>query len=339
MALSKYKFLSLAACVVLIGCYVQEDKPHKKASSPTYSGAHSVFVHNGNVYVAGEQEYYYSPSTPLINHATLWKNGVVHFESDIAGSTASSVFVSNSDVHMVGTWGLHWENNVLRYLSNEQTRIVSPQSIFVIGGDVFIAGWDEKRINNKDVIYTAMLWKNGVAQYLNFLDESDSSKATSVFVSGGDVYVAGSENNKAVVWKNGASQFLVPDDALPSYANSVFVTSDDTYVAGTEGNQAVLWKNGIKHYMNDSGDEMKSFAASVYVSGADVYVSGMEEQNERGSTVLWKNGAKQCLTDTTSFWPSNVGSVYVSGEDVYVVGTEHSVATLWKNGVPQRLTK
>ena len=103
---------------------------------------------------------------------------------------------------------------------------------------------------------TAILWKNGVAQ--NLTDETSVGIAYSVFVSGSDVYVAGS---RAILWKNGVEQNITDG----TRARSVFVSGSDVYVAGYGRNHinavvAKVWKNGVEQ--NLSGGSM---AYSIFV--------------------------------------------------------------------------
>jgi uncharacterized membrane protein len=74
----------------------------------------------------------------------------------------------------------------------------------------------------------ATLWKNGAAQQLGSSANCSYSWAESVFVSGNDVYAAGTENNghdvpnrHATLWKNGVAQQLSANHQ--SYAKSIFV--------------------------------------------------------------------------------------------------------------------
>jgi len=68
------------------------------------SEAKSVFVHNGDVYVAGF--IYSDPDNPdsTETRAILWKNGIAETLSDI-DSDAQSVFVSYSGVYVAGSVG------------------------------------------------------------------------------------------------------------------------------------------------------------------------------------------------------------------------------------------
>jgi len=201
--------------------------------------------------------------------------------------------------------------------------------------DVYVAGSDGASI--------ATIWKNGVAQ--NLTDGKCHAWASSVFVSGNDVYVAGSKCYQAVLWKNGNEQYLEKG----MFASSVFVLGNDEYVTGGDGRIAILWRNGIKHNLTDGIHEAK--ANSIYVSGNSVYVagtenSGLECYTEEGShkiyvAKVWINGLAQNLTDGTRM--AEALSIYVSGKDVFVAGYEQnekgiSIAKIWKNGVVQNLT-
>lgn len=60
-----------------------------------------------------------------------------------------------------------------------------------------MSGFEE----NKEGTTVAKLWKNGIGT--NLTNGTINSYASSVFVSGNDVYVTGIENsNKALFWKN-----------------------------------------------------------------------------------------------------------------------------------------
>ncbi len=96
----------------------------------------------------------------------------------------------------------------------------------------------------------------------------------SMFVSGNDVYLAGSGTvlmpdfrHVAMYWKNGAT--IILPDAGGDNASSIFVSGNDVYIAGNGGTS--YWKNGNSVVLDST---IGSYASSIYVSGNDVYVAG-----------------------------------------------------------------
>ncbi len=210
----------------------------------------------------------------------------------------------------------------------------------VAGPNVYVAG----SIGND-----AVLWKNGVANYLT--NGSSRSDARSVFVSGTDVYVAGYERSTwgdiAKVWKNGVATNLggglYPNGAAyDAYGNSVFVSGTDVYVAGYAADKAIVWKNGIATYLEGSAS-LSAQAKSVFVSGTDVYVTGTAAVAFPNNVAarLWKNSLTTNLT-SSGITDAFANSVFVSGTDVYVAGNEQfqgsSIPKLWKNGAVTNLS-
>ena len=293
----------------------------------------------GDVYVAGMAD----------DKAVLWKNGVVqnltneHF-------VPQSVYVSGNDIYVAGYGegtGKLWKNGVLQNLEGEA---MAAWSVFVSGNDVYVAG--EKFVRESYgfggrgmpiLITAAVLWKNGVIQYLT--DGANKANATSVYVSGEDVYVTGFHNSP-IVWKNGIEQKL--SGGLHDNTTSVFVCGEDVYVAGFQhgaNNTAMLWKNGIEQKLTDGNN-----ATSVFVSNNDVYVAGYEYIAGRQVATVWKNGVAQRLADVDN--NTYAHSIYISGNDVYVAGYEFIrylsnegviiedkvVVTVWKNGIAQKIS-
>jgi len=197
------------------------------------------------------------------------------------------------------------------------------------GSGVYVAGY----VNGN-----AALWKDGKLQRLtNHPPNYNSATANSVFVSGTDVYVAGTDFTDikngdtagATLWKNGVTQRLGSNG---SRANSVFVSGGDVYVAGEQGMRPMLWKNGVRQ----KPSEAAQLIYSVFVSDNDVYVAGREfVSGVGGRQVVWKNGIVQTII------PSGLDisplTLFVSDSDVYVAGYHDGIAHLWKNGVAQTL--
>jgi hypothetical protein len=332
--------LTLTLGLASTGCFVWGGGDH---SNPISANANSVFVFNGDVYMAGET-WGYRGTNSYSPQALLWKNGPVGFRSDLPYSRASSVFVADNDVYVAGAakspdnYGqsaVIWKNGAVQYLPKHLPNVNFHEplatSVYVSGTDVYVAGYEFKGMYGEPYYqsYAAMLWKNGEAQRL--ADEGLGSIASSVFVSGSDVYVAGNVGNMAVLWKNGGCQYLT-DSSLSANASSVYVSGGDVYVAGHEGAMAMLWKNGVKQSLTDASPENSGKALSVFVLGEDVYVAGEVRGN---LAALWKNNVRQNLTENAD--KASANSVFVSGGDVYVAGEENSEARLWKNGAVVRL--
>jgi len=272
--------------------------------------AASVYVTDKNFYVAGyernEKNYYV---------ANLWKNGNVERLTDgRSHGNGNSVFVHNDNIYVAGFDDcprVLWKNGKKQNIS-EFRHIYS---VHISNGDIYLVGESHN--------LGAGLWKNGYFQTLTRVDDKRNSQATSVFVYGEDVYVAGYEggfigNPVALLWKNGVPQVLTTEEYYYDYhrpsdskrAHSVFVSGNDVYVAG-EGRKyggesfAVLWKNGIPIHLS----EIESGAQSVYVLGANVYVAGYIMNNKKKVAVMWINGRMQRLGSGNS--ESNALSIFV----------------------------
>lgn len=156
-----------------------------------------------------------------------------------------------------------------------------------------------------------------------------------------DVYVAGTINGKAVVWKNGIVNELQCETSRYYYiiANAIYVNDNDVYVIGytySNGGYYTLWKNGIANDFPKG-----TYPKSICVSGNDVYIAGsMKIGAKYDAAVIWKNGEATYLTDGTG--DALARSVSVVGNDVYVLGHDRyfdginnndKYIKVWKNNV------
>jgi len=210
---------------------------------------------------------------------------------------------------------------------------------------IYIAGGGYSTTNN-----IAKVWGAGLEQDLTM--GAGDVNATSIFVSGNDIYVSGYsfgwyDHNRsyyraamAIIWRNGVGQALT-NGTNEAEALSVFVFNNDVYVAGYESSStkrvARLWKNGVVQPISSSTNETSG--AAVYVSDNDVYVAGYELVGSTAVAKIWKNGIAQSLGD--GMHDTYATSVFVSGSDVYVSGYGNSEgkgpAIVWKNGIAQQL--
>lgn len=200
------------------------------------SHANSIFISGSDIYIAGGEEIARMISPyPNLGHvfstsAVYWKNGneIYLIKGGYGTSQADdaySIFISAQDVYACGgLTGQYWKNGNPVLLGG------SAKSIFVSDGDVYVAGTQPdgepyQTYNGTRYRIVAKYWKNGTA--VNLTDGTKNAYATSIAVSGNDVYVAGYEENTpgtgdyiAKYWKNGNPAVL---SNVESYANSIFI--------------------------------------------------------------------------------------------------------------------
>ena len=156
----------------------------------------------GDVFVAGRDS---------VGDAVYWKNGVMHLVATTQqggrGIMINCMYVSDGDVYVGGSdlqgRAAIWKNGVedtLRRTGGQS--LFEVRAIFVDGPDVYaVANWLINGVN------APTYWKNGVPVNLP-LNGAVGGDASSIFVSGGDVYVSGSTSHGAVLWKNGVETVL-----------------------------------------------------------------------------------------------------------------------------------
>ncbi|MBN9382310.1 MAG: IPT/TIG domain-containing protein [Chitinophagaceae bacterium] len=300
------------------------------ATGPTFT-----YVVAQNVYVVGR-----SSSGPA-----YWVNGVrTDMPSDCL--EANAIFVDGADIYIAGADAngpKYWKNGAGVSLPMTAGHNGGrAKSIFVSGSDVYICGYD--MINGAYAL--PRCWKNGTALTVSLSSGNISAGlpvvlgfAYSVFVSGADVYLAGSQapssgNQVVTYWKNG-TPFPLTDGTTVAEAKSVFVSGNDVYLAGFiqgAATSAYYWKNGTAVPLTINTTSSNCTPESIYVSSTgDVYVSG----EVRYLAKYWKNGGMYDLTTTT---PGNgisepAFSITGNGPDIYIAGTATGQGTgYWKNG-------
>jgi hypothetical protein len=164
----------------------------------------------------------------------------------------------------------------------------------------------------------AKCWVDGQETVLT--NGANDAYANSIFVSGSDVYIAGTDAAPGtygfpVYWQNNTEVKLPIISAFGS-ANSVYVSGGDIYVAGTDSSKGVYWKNGSETILDNATDSGSS-ANAICVSGNDLYIAGTRGYN----AVYWKNGNIVCLTGyNVPTQHVRVNGITVLNGDVYVVG-------------------
>ena len=285
-----------------------------------YAEANSIFISNNDVYVVGVQN-----ERPI-----QWINGIEKKFTDSYFGSAQSILLSNTDVFIAGyqqgkdapVRAKYWKNG----------KAVSPtggfhaNSIATLGKDVYVVGsawpdfgsaWSESDSTlslSSGFRLVAKMWKNGKG--INLTDQKRHSEANSIYISGKDIYITGTEFTGrtfiAKVWKNGKATNLINDE-FATIAKSIYVTGDDVYVAGfiwkeIGGNKiATYWKNDVAIPL--SNEWYESEANSIFVLGNDVYVAGYEYDGKKMKAAYWKNGKAKYLTNGK--YRAKANSIYV----------------------------
>ncbi len=190
--------------------------------------------------------------------------------------------------------------------------------IDVAGGQVYTAGaslYTDRFLGGQPIYeQQPVYWKNGEVQAkLPYPAPYALMEgiASSICVSGTDVYTAGSEfssqdsigyhdlSPQPVYWKNNTAVELDAPLAF-GQATGIAVSGTDVYVSGEElgGGQyePCFWKNGTINWLGRVG--FTGYANAIALSGSDVYTAGYgminPDPNNSGVTAdvaaQWKNG-------------------------------------------------
>jgi len=164
-----------------------------------------------------------------------------------------------------------WKNNEPQPISRVSNASGEAKSVFVSNGNVYASGYEA----TGGTQYAA-LWINGSLYHL--CTGGDANAGNSVFVQGGDTYVAVRMGGRAALWKNSSASTI---SSSVSDARGIYVSGSDVYIVGyirnSQGrNVATIWKNGAAQQLPEvlGYQQTSSEANSVYVSGSDVYVAG-----------------------------------------------------------------
>jgi hypothetical protein len=192
----------------------------------------SIFVSGSDVFTSGT-----GGSTKETSGVYFYKNGQkIYFEMN--GGWTTGLFVSENNVYASG-YGITrpgqakmWKNGVVTILDQLNVGSIGANDIFVFGNDVYVVGYKSLPVVplQKLMPSLAILWKNGVAS--NLSDGISNSVATSLFVSGKDIFVCGYEfttisqttmgSRSGVIWKNGVKTVVSKSNEI-LYPRSIFV--------------------------------------------------------------------------------------------------------------------
>jgi hypothetical protein len=285
-----------------------------------------------NVYVVGS----------LGNNGVLWNNGSTTYLADTSAglSEANAVFIVGNDIYIGGEETYQGDYTATIWINGVPSHQTSPaansfiNALFVSGSDTYAVGEGWNTFGG--TIYT-LYWKDGSATILdstnNLPANNPDPSAISVFVSGGNVYIGGNNQQGGCYWVNGLVTNL-----NSTLCSSIFASGSDVFVVGNQAINSLsvptYWKNGMPVTL-PAPSTINAYAQSIFISGSDVYVAGYQALNNYNIACFWKNGVAGSLQVPLNS-NSYLTGVYVSGADVYFVGSQTVngvlVATCWKDG-------
>jgi hypothetical protein len=267
-----------------------------KIAAGQNGSATDIAVDGNDVYVAGWEGDFLDMRN---NRAKYWKNGQEVFLTGATGAGANAIAVSGTDVYVAGYvleasgWvAVYWKNGVSVTLTAGSGN-AEATDIAVVGGDVYVSGYDG------DV---ARVWRNG--QPVGPSNVGKFSYASEIAVIGSDVYLAGMQDGKAAYWKNNQVFLLAAGEGRASSVyvsgTDVYVAGE---VGGYGKSLARYWKNGQEVVLSGVSEAM--IANSVFVMGDDVYVAGFEYGTFfQGG--YWKNGQFVQLSPASNPQPTSI---------------------------------
>jgi hypothetical protein len=294
-------------------------------------------------YIAG---FYTDTTGVYYTVACYWKDGAIVELYNVAGNDAEaqSIFIDGVDVYVSGYYtssgtkiACYWKNGTRVDLYTSGTISESDAlSIAVEASFVYIAGF---YVNGSG--YNSCYWKNpssessSTSDSLNTLMTAVSTKAESVFVLGGTVYIAGYYSTAThyipCYWVNNSdtiTSFSLDDGVLWGYATSISVSKNIVYIAGHQGTKkSCYWTDDdgeVEQIDLDTSDFAQAYSLSILETDVtDVYISGRYHDNTDGvkRACYWKNNSstKVILEQNTST-DSSANSIFLTDSDTYIAG-------------------
>ncbi len=201
--------------------------------------------------------------------AVLWKDGLItELFSRSPESATYGLVLYGKDPHMVGYDGRpviwSWERNILGVIDDN----LDGRTIYAIGNDVYVGG---KPFNSTAPAW----WVQGKTYNATLSSGFMNSEVRSIFVHGGNVYLAGSQSNGsktvATYWVDGVPTIIESNEN--SEIKSIFVTPGKSVLAAgvvytnPQNPSPAFWKDGTLTSLPGSGQGSGNVATPLYVVG------------------------------------------------------------------------
>jgi probable HAF family extracellular repeat protein len=295
------------------------------------SSAHSI---NNKVWIAGVANL----SGDTVEHAALWRDGVVTDLGTLGGDNSNVDFPVKNDAELI--------------VGFAQTSTIDP-----LGENfcVFFCTPSGGACNGSNQSCQGFRWRNGVMDSLEMLGGNNSA-ATGANNRGLVVGIAENSTQdpnciapqvldyEPVVWRGGAIHELplVASDAI----GAAIAVNDNSQIVGTSGMcgsgpglgpipvHAVLWQNDSVTDLGNLGGAVNNIAYAINKSGQIVGASDLAGDNT-GHAFLWQKGIMTNLGTLPGDFLSFASGINDNGQ---VVGQSCDVtfncrAFLWQSGV------
>jgi len=242
------------------------------------------------------------------NHAFLWEHGTMTDLGTLGGHVSSANAISDrgqvvgeSETAAGEIHAFVWENRLMRDLgtAGETSSAHGINNAGVIVGAMFA----------KNIRGGAVVWKDGVRQYLGDLGPSGSGSTAMAINNDGEIagVSSGFADNgggvvRAVIWQNGAIRDIGTLGGLHSTANAL--NNQGEVVGWAEVRDqltlAFSWKDGVMHQLgmlsNGSVAPGNGTQAAAINDQGQVVGSALNSKGE-SRAVIWDNGKIMDLND------------------------------------------
>lgn len=312
---------SAAALAVLVSC----STPWAPTTGPAYPA---------DVYVAGQYV-----DSGLTSHACYWIGASqTVLDASSSATAANAIFVDAGIVYVAGSaaaaggadHACYWAGGARVDLEPGQASCAT--RIDKAGTTVRVLGWADTGSGSR----VLRLWTtDDGGTTIQAADSALTETEQSFFMSGSDLYVAGTEigtaDHAAYYRKNGGSRVVCPGKG--PRVSGVWSDGTDVYLYGDIDYDASCWKNGASIGLSEG-----SAVSAVATSGADLYLAGYSidvtgPHSSVTNVIYWKNGKAWRLPGEDAI---SKAIQVIGGADVYNAGWsmyQHSqTACYWVNG-------
>ncbi|WP_431126885.1 Ig-like domain-containing protein [Flagellimonas flava] len=222
----------------------------------------------------------------------------------------------------------------------------STNRVITVKHDVIAFGAESDGSKNR-----AVVWKNGVADYLTNGNNNAEILAGFVDSATGDIYASGYESNgsklEAKYWINGQETSLTGGNT-DAKAHDIALLNGNVITVGYEMNDenvqvAKVWQDGNELYALTDGNNHAEALSIAIDSDNNIYSSGYEKNGNYREGKVWMNG-NLIDTQTNGNYDIQISSIAIEDDVIGMCGHENDAnnvgtAKLWIIGQGINLTE